>query len=155
MKPLTREEIAEGFSARQRKQLVFPNLEKVDWNALDFFGWAHVSGHLAFIVYDDGRQTRGLVLKRTKLTGAQKPKMCSWCLTLHRGSGVNLFTAETKLDRNKIYGDYICNDLNCSFYVRGIMKPDACQMRENISIESKIARLHANIEKFFQVVYGI
>lgn len=78
--------------------------------------------------------------------------MCSWCLTIHRGCDVNLFTAETQFERNKTYGDYICNDLNCSLYVRGIMKSEACQMRENIDIKAKIARLNANIGKFFQAV---
>ncbi len=79
--------------------------------------------------------------------------MCSWCLTVHRGGGVNLFTAQNTSDRNKTYGDYICNDLQCSLYIRNIKSADACQMREHVDVEFKIRRLQGNIKKFMKQVH--
>lgn len=154
MEPLTREAILEAFTRRQRKYVQFPNLDNVDWVSLDYLGWAHISGHMAYVVYARDGHACGLVLRRTKLTGAQKPKMCSWCLTIHRGCGVNLFTAQVGDNRDKLYGDYMCNDLKCSAYVRGTEKLEACQMRETISLDKKIERLRANVERFYRAIYG-
>jgi endonuclease/exonuclease/phosphatase family metal-dependent hydrolase len=47
---LTREAIIESFSRRQRKYVQPPNLEAVDWAALDYLGWAHISVHMAYVV---------------------------------------------------------------------------------------------------------
>lgn len=154
MEPLTREAIIGSFSRKQRKYVQLPNIDNVEWAALDYLGWAHVSGHMAYVVYARDGAARGVVLRRTKLTGAQKPKMCSWCLTIHRGCGVNLFTAHVGDNRDKLYGDYLCNDLGCSAYVRGTEKLEACQMRETISLDMKIARLRANVERFYRAIYG-
>ncbi|MHC1700783.1 MAG: FBP domain-containing protein [Humidesulfovibrio sp.] len=154
MDPLTREDIHTAFTPKQRRHVTLPDLDGRDWPALDYLGWAHVSGHMAYVVYARDGVARGLVLRRTKLTGAQRPKMCSWCLTIHRGCGVNLFTAQVGDNRDKLYGDYMCNDLKCSAYVRGTEKLEACQMRETISLDKKIERLHVNVERFFRAIYG-
>ncbi|MBU1041100.1 MAG: FBP domain-containing protein [Proteobacteria bacterium] len=154
MDPLTRDDIHAAFTPKQRRHVTPPDLGGRDWPTLDYLGWAHVSGHMAYVVYAREGETRGLVLRRTKLTGQMKPKMCSWCLTVHQGSNVNLFTAQVGDNRDKLYGDYMCNDLKCSAYVRGTAKLEACQMRETISLDMKIVRLRANVERFYRAIYG-
>ncbi len=67
----------------------FPDLTKIVWQDLDFFGWVHPSGHLAYIVAqspNDGA-LKGVVLRRfERPTSRVRLDMCSLCLHVH-GSG--------------------------------------------------------------------
>lgn len=154
MEPLTREVILASFPPRQRKRVELPDLDGVDWECLDFLGWTHSSGHLAYVVYQKDRMVRGVVLSKTRPSGTLKSRMCSWCMSIHRGGGVTLFAAEKSRDKNRIHGEYVCANLGCGDYVRGTRKPDGCQMNENLDHEAAIARLRGNVERFFRAVHG-
>ncbi len=148
MKPLTREEILLSFSKKERKEIKFPDLESIDWDNLDFLGWIHPSGHLGYVVYELPTRLRGIILERNSGIASTGIRMCSWCLTLHFSSGVKLFTYKIP-NSNITIGDYICADLQCSLYLRGIKKTGISPMQETLSIEEKIERCRRNIEKFF------
>jgi hypothetical protein len=152
--PLTIPDIIPAFPKKAQRFITMPKLEAIDWRVLDYYGWCHSSGHLGYVIFNDKSGIRGIVLEKTKMTGAQKPRMCSWCLTVHRGCGVNLFTSATAYDKNKIIGEYVCSNLNCSLYISGLLVPDACQMRENIGMDAKKERLRANVGKFFDMIYS-
>ncbi|SNS19010.1 FBP C-terminal treble-clef zinc-finger [Humidesulfovibrio mexicanus] len=154
MESMTAATILAAFTRRQRRYVVLPDLGGVDWERLDYLGWAHASGHMAYVVYNHERPAVGLVLRRTKLTGAQRPKLCSWCLTTHQGCGVNLFTAQIGDNAARVHGDYVCNDLRCSAYVRGLLRTGVGQMRETITVGERVARLRTNVERFIRSVYG-
>lgn len=154
MEPLTREAILASFPPRQRKRVELYDLDRVGWDCLDFLGWTHSSGHLAYVVYQKDHMVRGVVLDKTRPSGALKSKMCSWCMSIHSGGGVTLFSAEKAADKNRIRGEYVCTNLQCSAYVRGSAKPDGCQMNENIDREARIARLRDNVERFFRAIHG-
>lgn len=152
MEPLARATILASFPKKQRKLVELPNLEETDWAALDFLGWRHTSGHLAYVVYEQEDRIRGLVLRLTP-SGGTHQCMCSWCMTVHQGGGVALFTAEAS-GTHRIHGVYVCANLQCSAYVRGSKRPNGCQMRETIGREQRIARLRSNMERFFRLVDG-
>lgn len=153
MEPLTRDVILASFSPKQRKLVELPDLENVDWDGLDYLGWQHSSGHLAYVVYQKNGHVQGIVLKQTKATKGTQQFLCSWCMTVHRGGGVTLFTAATH-QTHRVQGVYVCADLQCSAYIRGRKRPAGCQMRETISQERRIARLGNNIERFFGRIHG-
>lgn len=148
MRPLTKEEILSLFS---KKEIKIPDLSLIDWENLDFLGWVHPSGHLGFVVYEFSGKPRGIILERSSHSIGSGIKMCSWCHTLHTSSGVKLFSY--RIPKSKItIGDYICADLQCSLYIRGIKKTNISQMPENISLEKKIQRCRKNIEYFFSII---
>lgn len=151
--PLTVEDAMLAFPIKKRRFVVMPKFETINWNVLDYLGWSHPSGHLGYVIYNDGLSTRGIILEKTKMTGVQKPRMCSWCLTVHRGCGVNLFSGQTEYNKNTHIGEYVCSNLNCSLYIRGILKADACQMRESLGTDEKAKRLQANVRSFFDMIY--
>lgn len=151
MRPLTTKEILSAFSKRERKEIKLPDLELIDWENLDFLGWIHPSGHLGFVVYEFPTRVRGIVLERNTQASSGGIRMCSWCYTLNIASGVRLFTYQ--IPKTKItIGDYLCADLQCSLYLRGIKKTDITQMRESLSVSEKIQRCKSNIEKFFLLI---
>lgn len=148
MRRLEKSEIQGAFSSRERKKLkISIDPDKVDWENIDFLGWVHPSGHLGYIVYEQDESLIGLVLERNKPGGITKGAMCNLCMTVHGSRGVVLFTVKVA-NQDASYGTYICADLQCSLYVRGLKPLSPNQMRETISIEAKVARLKRNLEKF-------
>jgi len=154
MDPLTQQEIKGLFSKKERRDLIVPNLSQIRWENLDFLGWRHRSGHLAFIVYQFDGNYKGLTLTLVDVTNRSATKMCSWCHTLHPGQGVTMFGAKTIANSRMLVANTACSDLQCSQYVRGLLKPDATQLQETIGAEEKILRLRRNLDLFFQEVYG-
>lgn len=153
MEPLAREDILAAFFPKQRKSVELPDLDNIDWDGLDYLGWQHRSGHLAYVVYQKNGYVQGIVLKQTKSTKETQQCLCSWCMTVHRGGGVTLFTAATH-QPHRVQGVYVCADLQCSAYIRGKKRPAGCQMRETISQAKRMARLRYNIERFFGLIHG-
>lgn len=153
MRTLTPAEIIAAFPPKWQKKLKLPKLENIPWDNLDFFGWLHPSGHLGYVVYDDGRRLRGLMLERTKpQSKARRAKMCSWCKAVH--PRVELFTTSILTQKDKVVGDYFCSDLQCSLRIRGHFGVDPNQMRETIDLDARILRLAINLETFFERVYS-
>lgn len=151
MRPLNREEILSVFSKKERRKIKLPELELINWENLDFLGWIHSSGHLGFVVYEFRNKLRGIVLERNPHAIGSGVRMCSWCYTLNTASGVRLFTYQIPNTKITI-GNYICADLQCSFYIRGIKETGIAQMQENLSVSKKIQRYRKNIENFFSII---
>lgn len=149
MRALTKEEIISAFSKKDQKKLKLPDLKIINWEIIDYFSWFHPSGHLAFIIYDNGLSLRGLVLEKNKPGFSQKAKMCGWCKTVHGGAGVVLFSTPKVNSPSIVIGEFICADLQCSYYIRGLKGPLPNQMRETISMENKIFRLLSSVDDFF------
>jgi len=153
MKPLSKEEILLSFPKKFREKISFKYLEldKIDWDNLDFLGWVDPDENLGYLVYPFPQELRGLVLESNQSIGSGGIKMCSFCYTLHLPSGVRLFTY--KIPNKKItIGNYFCSDLQCSLYLRKIKLSGITQMSESLSIEEKIERCKRNIEDFFKLI---
>jgi len=150
MRKLSKEEILSSFSKKQRRKVKIPDLKNIQWEDIDFLGWIHPSGHLGYIVYNFKSSLVGLVLSRTKPSNPSKRAiMCHLCKTVHSTSfGVLLFTVQSYCNPKNESGNYICADLQCSLYVRGIKFASANQMPETISKDDKIIRLIEGVEEF-------
>lgn len=127
MVTLTAQDILRAFPKRDRPKIVLPDLGAVRWDALDYLGWKHPSGHKWYLVHCWRNEHRGVILESGNTGPRSSMQMCSLCMTVHNGQGVNLFTVKAK---NRTIGEYICSDLSCGLYIRGILKSSACQMRE-------------------------
>jgi FBP C-terminal treble-clef zinc-finger len=145
--------VTKGAAAR----IPLPDLDGTRWETLDFLGWRDPGNPSAawFVAPYDGRPC-GVALRLPSASGpSRKQSMCSLCHTVHSASGVALMAAARAgrpgRDGNTV-GTYLCTDLACSLYARGVKKPDRVQPHETVSVETKVARLQHNLDTFLRRV---
>ncbi|MER7762730.1 FBP domain-containing protein [Streptomyces sp. NPDC097619] len=163
MRALTEQEIRGAFvncSKGEAKRLPMPrDLVERPWTDLDFLGWRDLSApDRSYLVAEgaDGGPI-GITLRfPTARRGALYRSMCSLCLTTHPGGGVSLMTARKTgregRDGNSV-GLYVCTDMACSLYVRGIKRPETgLRIEESLTVDEQIERLRRNLTGFLERV---
>lgn len=141
------------------KRLALPrDLVDSPWDDLDFLGWCDPAApQRAYLVAETDDGPAGVALRSASgASGRPRRTMCAWCLTAHAGDGVALMTAR-RAGRAGQAGDsvgtYLCADLACSLYVRGIKKAGpGARMSESLSVEEQAARLRASLDAFVRRV---
>lgn len=162
MKAVTERDIRSSFvncSKGDAKRLPVPrDLDDRPWDDLDFLGWSDPSlpGRCYLVTpSDDGLV--GVAL-RYETGGSGRTQMCAICLTSHTGGGVSLLTAAKAGEsgrRGNSIGTYMCTDLACSLYARGIKKPAlGNRYREDLTLEAKIDRVVVNLNAFLTRLYA-
>ncbi|MCT9934662.1 FBP domain-containing protein [Planotetraspora sp. A-T 1434] len=162
MKALSEQEIRASFvncSKGEAKRLALPRgLAEQPWDDLDFLGWRDPGApDRGYLVTDFGGQVVGLALRvAARQRGYLHSGMCSVCLTTHPGSGVSLMTArragQAGRDSNSV-GVYVCSDLACSLYVRGVKIPDlGWRLEASLTLEEQIDRTRARLSAFLSKV---
>lgn len=156
MQPLTAEEIRRSFVNSSKslvKAMTLPqDFGDLPWDSLDYLGWrdpkAPARGYLV-VRREDG--VTGIAVN-TAATG--KPRrgtgLCDLCHTAHQITDVSLFVARRAGAAGKAgntVGTYICADLACSLYVRGLRVPEAPQA-ETVRPEIRTERLAERMESF-------
>ena len=156
MEPLSAEDIRRSFVNSSKSQVkamaLPPRFTELPWESLDFLGWrdpkAPNRGYL--VVRRDGGVT-GIAVN-TQATG--KPRrgtgLCDLCNTAHHVTDVALFAARragTAGREGNTVGTYICADLACSLYVRGLREVEVPQ-GETVSPEVRAERLATRLESF-------
>lgn len=162
MKALTEREIRASFvncSKGEAQRLAVPrDLGERPWEELDFLGWrdpgAPDRSYLA--AEHDGRLVGVAMRFPSHQRGFLHRGMCSICLTTHPGSGVSLMTAprsgKAGREGNSV-GIYLCTDLACSLYVRGIKKPEpGGRFEESLTVDEQVARTRAKLTGFLEKV---
>ncbi|MER7671561.1 FBP domain-containing protein [Kitasatospora sp. NPDC096128] len=162
MEPLTDPEIRASFvncSKGEARRLNLPRgLAELPWADLDFLGWRDQGApDRAYLVAPHGGELVGVTMRspmvRRSLT---KTNVCSLCITAHAGSGVSLLAARragaSGREGNTV-GTYICADLACSLYVRGLKKSAAVtRPDESLPLELQVARTVGNLDAFLAKV---
>ncbi|MFE3454016.1 FBP domain-containing protein [Nonomuraea sp. NPDC059194] len=162
MKPLTEQDIRASFvncSKGDAKRLAVPrDLAGRSWEDLDFLGWRDPGApERSYIVTEHAGRLVGVALRfPAQQRSFLQRSMCSLCLTTHPGNGVSLMTArragEAGRQSNSV-GVYICTDLDCSLYVRGVKSPDpGGRMEESLSVEEQIERTRGKLSAFVDKV---
>lgn len=157
VEPLTDAQIRSSFincSKGEAKRMNVPrNLDAIAWDGLQFFSWIDDKNpqKACLIIPDQDGNTAGIVLTRAKTQG-KRAQMCSFCMTLHPGSGISLFSAAKVGEagrRGNTLGTYICSNLRCHDYVTGKKKPEGIrQMDETLSTEQRLERMQENARSF-------
>jgi FBP C-terminal treble-clef zinc-finger len=161
MKPLTEQEIRTAFvncTKGEAKRLSVPrDLAERPWDDLDFLGWRDPQApDRAYLVTElDGRPV-ALALRASGAASWQtRRSMCSICLTTHTG-GVSLMVAAKAGkagQRGNSVGVYICSDLACPLYVRGMKDAGVgARLPESLTLEEKILRGVTNLATFITKV---
>lgn len=158
MNPLSENEIRGSFvncSKGEARRLNLPRgLAELPWEHLDFLGWRDQGApDRGYLVAEHAGELVGVTLRvpsvRRSLT---KTNVCSLCLSAHAGSGVALLAARRAgvagREGNTV-GTYICADLACSLYLRGLKKSAlVSRPEESLSQDELIARTVANLDAF-------
>ncbi len=159
MLALTEREIRGSFvncSRGEVARLTVPDLDLVAWPELDYLGWVDPRAPLqAAVVVPHEGEPMGVRLRRNQ-GGSGRARMCSWCCTVHPGSGVALMVANRAgragRDGNTT-GAEVCADLRCSAYARGTLPaPSVSTVAETIPAERRTERLQDNLGAFLRRV---
>ncbi|MFE0686553.1 FBP domain-containing protein [Streptomyces xiamenensis] len=161
MKALTENEIRASFvncSKGETKRLYVPlDLATRPWDELDYLGWRDPRApDRAYLVADVAGRPQAIALRSTAPSpGRKRRSMCSICLTTRAG-GVALMVAPRAGRAGKqgdSVGSYLCDDLDCSLYVRGKKDPgDGARVYETLTVEEKIRRTVDNLAAFIAKV---
>jgi hypothetical protein len=161
VEPLTELEIRAAFvncSKGEAKRLHVPrDLAGQPWADLDFLGWRDPQApDRAYLAADLGDGPVAITLRSPAAAPGQKrANLCSICLTSHVG-GVTLMvaprTGKAGQQGNSV-GTYICGDLACSLYTRGLrFTASSSRLQEQLTLEEKIGRNVANLSAFLAKV---
>ncbi|MEQ8144920.1 FBP domain-containing protein [Streptomyces sp. OP7] len=158
MRALTEQDIRGSFincSKGEAKRLNVPrDLAERPWDDLDFLGWRDPGApDRSYVVVE---RQEGLVGVAMRFQPAQRGflhrSMCSLCLTTHPRGGVSLMTARKAgpagREGNSV-GAYMCTDLACSLYLRGLKVPETgARFEESLTLEQQIDRARGNLLAF-------
>jgi len=156
VQPLSAEEIRRSF-VNSSKSLVKamtlpPRFAELPWDSLDYLGWRDPKApNRGYLVVRRNEGVTGIALN-TQATG--KPRrgagLCDLCNTAHHVTDVALFAARRAgaagREGNTV-GMYICADLACSLYLRGLRELDVPQ-GETAPPEVRAERLNSRLEGF-------
>ncbi|MFF0266926.1 FBP domain-containing protein [Kribbella sp. NPDC004536] len=160
MEPLSADQIRRSFvnsTKSQVKALVLPpKFSELPWESLDFLGWRDGKApNRGYLVVRRGDGVTGIAVS-TQTSGAVRrfAGLCDLCNTAHHVSDVALFAARragTAGREGNTVGMYICADLACSLYIRGLKELDVPQ-GETATPEARAERLATRLESFVQRV---
>ncbi len=152
MEPVIQAELIQAFGD-EVEHIVLPNLEEVQWEAMDYLGWVHPAGRLGYValVSPQTGVLTGSVLQRSRIRSS-KPRfeMCSWCRHVHNRNGTAMFSISVKGtgERHRL-GQVLCKDLDCSLRLRNLVEP-ASYMSETLYLEARIWRMQMSMHRWLR-----
>jgi hypothetical protein len=161
VQPLTEAHIRAAFINCSRGEATRAHIPRdladQPWPSLDFLGWRDPGApDRAYIATE--RVAISLRVAEQRGRGFLHRSMCSFCLTTHGGRGVSLMTGRRagKAGRGgDSVGVYLCTDLACSLYIRGIRKPGAgSRLDETLTVEQQAERLRGKLSAFLERLVG-
>ena len=161
MQSLSTDEIRASFvncSKGEAKRMPMPSsFDAIRWDDLDFLGWRDLaSPRNAYLVAPWREQVVGVVLRISTTAGlGGRKNMCTVCFTTHSSSDMALMVAPKAgaAGRNgNTVGTYLCGDLACSLYVRGLKRPARVQPEETTTPDQRVARLREHLDAFVRRV---
>jgi hypothetical protein len=163
MKPISEGDIRRSFvncSRGEAERMKLPaDFAGIPWPDLDFLGWRDQGApDRAYLIAERDDHLTGITLRATRghPRNFTARSMCSVCLTTHTAGGVALMTARragAAGRQGNSVGQYLCTDLACSLYIRGLRETDAdTDLEESLPADEKIIRALANLDAFLDKV---
>jgi hypothetical protein len=110
-----------NVSKREREAILLPDLDAVDWEALDYLGWRdRKSPALGFVVIDLDDQLVGVALRQAEAPTRTRPQ-CVWCEDVQLPNEVVFFSAKragAAGRKGDTIGTLACSGFECSANVR-------------------------------------
>jgi hypothetical protein len=156
VEPLSADEIRRSFVNSSKSQLkamsLPPGFTELPWESLDYLGWRDPKApNRGYLVVRRDAGITGIAVK-TQTSGAPRrgAGLCDLCMTAHHLTDVALFAARRAgtagRDGNTV-GLYVCADLACSLYLRGLRELDVPQ-GDTASSDVRAERLVTRLEGF-------
>jgi hypothetical protein len=133
--------------------LSVPPAADVDWANRDYFGWRDAKAPLrAYLVVDRNPSAVGIEL-RLPASGLRtgRSAVCNLCRCTQPSDSVLLFSAAKASRSGNSVGTYICADLACSLYLRGLL-PLERPYGQDSPLEDRVEGLSRRLEAFVDVV---
>lgn len=161
MRPLTEPQLRAAFvncSRGEAKRLPVPHdLAVRPWADLDLLGWRDPKAPArAYLAAEVDGEVRAVAL-RTASPSAARPRraLCQVCLTTP-AAGVSLMVAARAGQAGRqgdTVGTYLCDDLACSLYTRGLKDPGpGARLPETLELDERVARTVENLSAFVRQV---
>lgn len=110
-----------NVSKREREAIPLPDLDVVDWEALDYLGWRdRKSPALGFVVIELDDQLVGVALRQAEAPTRTRPQ-CVWCEDVQLPNEVVFFSAKragAAGRKGDTVGTLACSGFECSANVR-------------------------------------
>lgn len=110
-----------NVSKREREAIPLPDLDAVDWQALDYLGWRdRKSPALGFVVVELDDQLVGVALRQAEAPTRTRPQ-CAWCEDVQLPNEVVFFSARragAAGRKGDTVGTLVCSGFECSANVR-------------------------------------
>ena len=110
-----------NVSKREREAIPLPDLDAVDWEALDCLGWRdRKSPALGFVVIELDDQLVGVALRQAEAPTRTRPQ-CVWCEDVQLPNEVVFFSAKragAAGRKGDTVGTLACSGFECSANVR-------------------------------------
>ncbi|WP_459642060.1 FBP domain-containing protein [Kineococcus sp. NUM-3379] len=161
MEALSPQELRRSFVNASRSQVAAmtlpPGLGALDWDTHDYLGWRDAKlPARAYLVAPLGSRVVGVLLRTPGVTsGRRSASLCELCRAAHRCDDVSLQVAPRAgapgRDGNTV-GTYICADLACSAYARGLRETDLTPAEP--PGPERVARLQHRLAVFLGRVLG-
>lgn len=148
---LSRPDIIGLFPRRVARNLKVPALEMVQWDMYDYFGWYDLQTRTGYMVAPYRGDVKGLVLEPTR-SSQMNIIMCDLCGITHNPRQACLYSTITQDPRKRI-GKFICTDLCCSEYIRGMRNPTRLQPSSSVDPTTRVLNLQENLERYLDQIY--
>ena len=121
---------------------------------LDYLGWVHPAGHLAYAIVPYADELRTLMLRRSVNTsGRPRSHMCSWCHFVHRSRGAAMFSSTVSgTQGRRVVGNMLCANLDCSVRIRNLTGDTPGFMPETLDLSYRVRRLENALYAFLHRV---
>jgi hypothetical protein len=156
VEPVSADEIRRSFVNSSKSQVkamtLPPGFTELPWESLDYLGWRDPKApNRGYLVVRRDAGTTGIAVN-TQASGAPRrgAGLCDLCNTAHPVTDVALFAARLAGSAGRAgntVGLYICADLACSLYLRGLRELDVPQ-GETATPEVRAERLATRLEGF-------
>jgi hypothetical protein len=155
MRPLSASEIRASMvnlSRTKAAAMTVPPVDEVDWDNRDFLGWRDAKAPLrAYLVTDHDARLVGVSLRVPGVKGRSSSAVCNLCHSAQPGDAVLLFSANKVGRAGDSVGTYICADLACSLYLRGLL-PLEVRYGQSTPLEERVAGLRERVAAFVGAV---
>lgn len=128
-----------------------PDLDDQPWDDLDFLAWVDPRSplHGYLVVPTTAQGVVGVQVRRSGVTAPRRARMCDLCATTQSGDAVALMVAPRAGRAGRVgntVGLQMCSAMTCTAYARGTLKPPGAKIvEETLSVQERLARLHANV----------
>lgn len=161
MIPITREQfniLVKTVKSRLRRELKYIPEEILDWDIRDFLVVTKKQGNEGVLIIPNAEMAvLPFVLERRlpNARGRVEAIICDICATWQRGTHSAVITFWVSSVRSVSF--LCCGDLQCSLHVRGRTRASVlarAQLREQLTSEERIERLHRRLEGIVEAVRG-